>query len=734
MRVANFSSLLSFCFFLMLQQMTFALCASFLISFSYAISLPLAICAVLITAIYLRRTLAARADTNGFVTKRQFWPDSLPWLIFFGLFILYLAIRSQYSGINFINSPDEVGVEKLFNLSMQQSFLFGTTYPPEWVWLAGEPSRYYILLKTVPGLASWVARVLFGLAGTGGIFCILSEAFFVALFPAVLCAWILWFGRTCKNQSALVAAASLLPLFCFLGAHYHAISLGLAAFFSHSGLDWWNLSREVVPFTDDQYPVWLMILGDNHAYLQVYFLQALFWGAFLCVLFLDRYSFLLSAALGLLAAAVTLSHQCSALIDMIVLGVFVVLLSANYIKTKQWQRFRLAGVHAATTIAVAAFFLAVLYETCGKIKYVFLDRAIVSPLVPFLNLNFSIILWFALLLLHPSIREPISQRFNNLSRSDKCIVVITAALAMICYLSARPALTVMLVLGAATFFIFMRKDVSGFERMMCLFAVSSFSIWFLPEIVAFDHTLDTRTDWIRFQIAIRFWPEGYIMIPFALTLAAIERIGNTKSSLVWVLGTGAVVVLLFLSHIPGFANRVSRDSQRTISIDGFKEFARRYPDDNEIVSFLRTLPSTHKVVIAEACGVGDERVPVHFDWPGRIAAFSGRSGICGWIRHGMLYAGNEIHQVGFQGTSVYERGMAYLKSYLGFFSHVVNNESELAKLDLMELKSLGVTHIVFGQFEQKLVPLFSIDRTPNNLPLTIAFRSQNGLGVLEVNR
>ena len=152
----------------------------------------------------------------------------------------------------------------------------------------------------------------------------------------------------------------------------------------------------------------------------------------------------------------------------------------------------------------------------------------------------------------------------------------------------------------------------------------------------------------------------------------------------------------------------------------------------KIVAFLQDLPLEPKVVIAEACGIGDVRVPVDFGWSGRIAAFSGRSGVCGWARHAMLY-NNPLRQLGFKAVSVEERSSTYLKYYLDLFSHLSAGDTAQAKIDILALKAYGVTHVIFGRYEKGLFPTYSLENIPTDLPLKAVFKSLNGMGVLKID-
>lgn len=722
-------SILRFSFSLVLQQLFFATSAA--VFGSYFIAFPLAAVLTILTAYTTSKKIGTTPAPTTANPSKELLFQLLPWIIFGITFFTYAAIRANYSYINFNNTGDEAGVEKLFNLSLQQSFLFGESYPPEWIWLGGEPIRYYVLLKSIPGLAAWIANTLFANPATGGIFFILSEAFFGALPYGVICGWVLWFGRNAKSKATIAALALLLSIFCLVATHYQALSLGLSALLTRSPLDWWLLSRQVIPYTDNQYPVWLMLLGDNHAYMQVYFLQILFWGAFVSLILLNQVSFLLAACVGVLASALILSHSGSVLVDLTVFSVFISMYTILCIRWRNWNRIKVLATHAAIGAIVTLFFLVFLYSAIGKVNITIPPKELVSQPLAFLNLNFSVLLWALLLFAIPVI---FFEALGNIKRNvaKESVVILSVILIIVCYLCNLPALSLMALLACIVYLAIHREDSSETEQILCLFAVASFSIWIPPEIIAFDHAIDNRTLWIRFQMSLRFWPEGYFLIPLALTLATIQRIGERPLPRIWAAASCAVIALFILSHIAGVSNRISRSQQKEAEIDGFLEFSRRYPADGAIVSFLRGLDANRKILIAESCGTGDARVPHDFAWPGRIAAFSGRRGVCGWARHAVLY-NNPLEQVGFKGSSVEGKTSIFLKSYSSLFNTLASGQFSQANIELMTLKAIGVTHIVFGQYEKALFPQFSIESSFGTLPLKIEFNASNGMGIIKIN-
>ena len=725
-------TILLFSFLAVLQQLLFAFFAA--VTNSYAISVLLSALIVLLVG-WVQKRAQECADETGADGDRTapVWYRILPWCIFLVLFIGYAAIRAQYSSLQFNNNGNDAGVEKLFNLSLQQSFLFGRTYPPEWIWLAGEPIRYYTFLKSFAGIASWIARVVFGNAETGGIFFILSEAGFGALAPALLCAWILWFGRNSKSLPMVGWIGGFLGCFCFLSTHYQALWLGLTAFFTQTSLDWWSLSKEVIPFTDNQYPVWLMILGDNHAYMQVYFLQILFWGGFLSVLLLEEVSISKGMGLGVIAASLAISHSGSVIVDGVVCGSTALLLAGFFTMRKQWRQLKICGLNGAIVLGVAGIFLCLLYKPAGNVKYVLLESSQTSRFLPFLNLNFSILVWIGVLgaLVLPEVFSRL-KTIRTIDIKDEWIVAGVIVTTIGFFLMDRPALAILIAAAAFTYFVFAEQKPGLRGLIFSCFALCSFLIWFLPELIAFDHVMDDRVSWIRFQMSLRFWPEGYYLIPFAVTVVALQQKALQKISKPWIVGTACVITLFLASHIPGIQNRIVRTGQAHATVNGFEDYATRYPGDEQIVSFIRALPEIPKVVIGESCGSGDARIPVDFGWSGRIAAFSGRTGICGWSRHAMLY-NNPLTQDGFKGASVEGYTADYLKEYLHFFSFLINGNIAQAKISLSGLKTIGVTHIVFGEFEKKLMPEFTMDMIPSSLPVTVLMRGKGDMGIIKID-
>ncbi len=696
----------------------------FLVAFAsvfgnYGLSLGAA--AVLLFVVsFLARRLYPRQEP----AKGDFISNVAPVALFACVFAGYLFIRSHYPFIAFINSADEVGVEKLFNLSLHQSFLFGSGWPVEWIWLGGEPVRYYVFLKSIPGILSWLARALFGDPSTGGVFFILSEAAIAAFTPALMCAWLLWFLKSSPSAGRVLMSV-LIPLTGLLCAHYKSISLGLKALAAGNSLEWWQLA-EVIRFTNSQYPVWLMMLGDNHAYSQAYPLQVLLWGGVLCLVLEEERSYFLSFCAAVTGCALLLTHPGSVLVDLSTLAPFSVLALA--------LKFRAEGkagalVTAKNLVAAALFavpFAALLYQPTGNIKVVFPELRLATTFSEFLSQNFFILVLSSLAAVFSVKRSRISPAW-----------IISVALGAVAAqtLFHRPAVSITILCGGLLGLIAAKANREN-GAIFGLFVFSAFLMLIPPEFIAFDHTMDNRTDWIRFQMSLRFFSESFTLIPFALgvsfgrPLAEAARSSRAVSLLFF--GILSLFILLAgISHYPAVENRISRTRQLR-TLDGFDEFYRRYPGDTGIIEYLRGIPSDRTLMIGELCSAdGSGSIPAHYGWPGRISAYSGRRGLCGWGRHAALF-NNPLTAEGFRLMSVQAKVGMFNTIYRRVLSGGAGKGEIITQMDRRALSDLGVTHLVFGEWERKMFPAASLNDVARTTGGKVVLENGDGTGIVEI--
>jgi hypothetical protein len=723
---SQFPTLLTFTFSFTLQQILFAFFASLGCSYSLSFIFGAFFVFWATRSVSLDSSLIEKTERPSTLSFSQI----VPWILLATVLLLCLWIRSHYPFVNFLNNGDDVGVEKLFNLSMQQSFLYGKSYPPEWVWLSGEPIRYYAFLKSFPGVWSFLARAWFGNADTGGFFFLFSESFYTALYASLIAAWIIWFGRFAKEQFTIRCIAIFTASITVVGTHFQAFWMGIKGFFTGDEVNWWTLSSQVIPYTDNQYPAWLLMIGDNHAYFQAYFLQVLFWGAFLSLVLYERITIIGSSIVGALLAALLISHPGSLLVNLCSIGGFVILYLGWIVSCREFQLLKRLFSNASYASLVAIVFAGQLYLPSGEVKFVVPSREIVSKLLPFLNLNLSVLVVFCLALTLVLLEKGRVKTLVQKIKAAEWIWVLTFILAALSVIYGRPALMVMILCASTLFMTFSSDgyDPKDRQSVLSLFAATSFFIWLMPEVIAFDHKMDSRVEWIRFQMSLRFWPEGYILIPFAVALSVSTLLGQRKIKIFSLLIGALVICSFFISHAPGFQNRSIR-ARQTQTLNGFSEFNLRYPADSYLANFLRNLPYDQQLVIGEACGLGMQEVPVDFGWSGRIAAFSGRIGICGWARHAMLY-NSPLQQAGFKGLRVENKLGGYLQAFKGFMEAVLAKNSLLININRQALTSYGVTHLVFGEKEKMLFPLLNIDEIGKSIGVQPLLRLNNGMGII----
>jgi hypothetical protein len=691
----------------------------------------------------------------------------------FGVFFLVagttLYLHSLWPDLHWDNSGDKAGVEKLFNLSIHQSFLFGAGYPPEWIWASGEVSRYYMLPKILPGLASWLGRVVFGDPMTGGVQYLLSEAVLVGLASASVSAWImLLLGAIAPSSSVRhqIAVGVALGLLVFVDSQGYALVQGLSQLIANKESDWWTLQREIVRYTENQYPVWLVILGDNHAYAQVIPFQVTLWGSVFLLLLEKELSLRLMILAAFGGAAVFLSHVPSVLLNMVTLVPAAVCALSWEASRRNTSRVVALGGNFLGA-AIGAALLIVLNSTItGNTKHVFPSPDIVSPVLEFFSVQLWPLMWMGLLstvaIAGGALSTAAFRKNWQLKSGTKaaipleCLTALAAWGLVVSVYAERPAIAVALILGIFLFVLVLaaRSSVEPeAQRSIALFCGCSFGVWILPELLAIDNLEDNRTLWIRFNMVLRFWPEGYYLIPFVVTIglgAALLEALRSRSKATLFYGLTAVVFVSFsLAHIPAIKNR-ERRTQTQQSIDGFRFVARETPYDAQIIEFLSHLPETPRVVVAEACGTQSyPGVPTSYSWPGRISAFSGRPAVCGWSRHAELHQPvlqNSVSSGTSSETTMRGRNIRFDTALLRILLEAgaslpglmgrrpldaEGNEISLGAA-ITTFRDFGVTHLVFGEREEQVYGSVVLDKLASVVRGSVVFRSgKPNIGVVQ---
>ncbi|MDD1650520.1 MAG: hypothetical protein LUO80_09030 [Methylococcaceae bacterium] len=259
-----------------------------------------------------------------------------------------------------------------------------------------------------------------------------------------------------------------------------------------------------------------------------------------------------------------------------------------------------------------------------------------------------------------------------------------------------------------------------------------FAIWLFPEFVVAELTRLGAGPGKRFNLTVRFWLEGYYLIPFLVLLVWAPAYPKAFTHNVYNRTLGACAILLatlwLMVNAYSVTDRIRLTSDEA-SMDGAAFLKRDYPHDTAIVKYLQSLPGS--VRIGELCGTGDtiKGYQLFFDWPGRIAAFSGRPGICGWSIHVWQFS-NKLRHEKPTGPWTWVRFREYERNMKQAFDAARQRVPSPASRAFFE--SLSVTHMVVGEGEQKIYPGLTIDELASALGGTVVYRGEGGTGVLSL--
>jgi uncharacterized membrane protein len=668
---------------------------------SYALALPLVAC-----------LMAGIATWSRSVARPVVWDrrsDALLLGVYAIVFAGLLALRAAWPSLYWDNDLVHAGTEKLFNFSMIQAFLFGRGYPPENLWLAGQPLDYYVLLHALPGLAAWSWRVLTGDPSAGGTLFLVSDVFLLVAGSLALSAWtrVLLTAADAALSSRQANVLSLgLGLGVLASVNAKAVMLALGAAFGGTQVAWFDLEREAAPFTYSQYPFYLLLQGDHHAYQRIFVLQVGLYATFALLLAARRLHWPRVILCAALAAAVLLGHTGSALLDAVVMVPAVAVLATHWWRRKEMARLR---VLAANTGAVAAGALllslpVLLHGTGQAVTWHWIGTRLASPLWGFIAAQAGPLLLFAAACSAAILARRPPDGPTREWRGRGWLIAFAASIVLLAAVG-RPGAAVATACALLVVCFAPRTSASGEDRTPYVaLAACTFCLWLFPEFVAVDLANRRADDWLRWNLALRFWLEGHYLVPFAAVVAfapaASRALGNRRY--VTVLGASALLVagLWSATHVYAALDRKIR-THDVAGLDGTAFLGREYPCDAALAARLRGEPG--KVRIGELCGTGetDSRIPVAYGWPGRIAAFSGRPGICGWTRHEEQSTAR-LPDDSPTGPNVHDRFREYESQLVQVLAAAQRGERSPGSPALLGL--LGVTHLVLGDQEQRLFP------------------------------
>jgi uncharacterized membrane protein len=685
-----------------------------------------------------RRHALAASDCGGNGEASWDWrADAVLLGVYAVLFLGLLALRAGWASIFWEHDFAHVGSEKLFNYALIQSFLFGQGYPPENLWLAGEPVDYYLLLHALPGLAGWGWRAVTGDAAAGGVLFVFSDVFLLVLAGLALSAWSLAlfaaFDAGLSRRQALLLSLGL-GIGVFLSTHAKAVRLVLGALLGGADLGWWDLEREAVPYTYSQYPFYLLLLGDHHAFQHVFFLQIALYGVVALLLAAPRLHWPRAALAAALAVAVQLSHSGSVLLDVLVFGLAFAGVAALQLRRGEQRRLRalVANGCAAAAIAVALALPGLWNRNAPSIAWRWVEAGASSPLLGFLEAQAGPLLFVAAACAAglSAVRAGVRTESWLPLRTGLLLVLVVAATLLT---AGRPGAAVAAACALLVLTLAPHRSPTGDDRApLVILAAAAFAVWLLPEFAVGDFAHRGGGDWKRWNLAMRFWLEGCFLIPFlaVLAFAPAWRIALARRRFAGSLGAVAVLAgsLWLTVHAYSAADRIARTPGPT-GLDGTAFLEQEHPCDAAIVRYLRDRPE--RVRIGELCGTGEfiREIPLDYDWAGRIAAFSGRPGVCGWTRHVWQFSPQLRHESPtgpsmWMRSREYERRMA--QAYVAARADWVAVESRTL------FENLGVTHVVLGEQEARLFPALSAGRLAHALGGRVEFERGERCAVIRL--
>jgi uncharacterized membrane protein len=672
---------------------------------SYAIAVPLTF--LLLGSLWAICRAQLRSHARAAWDRRT---DALIVGVYAALLVALFWVRGGWPSVFWEHDFAHVGSEKLFNFSLIQAFLFGRGYPPENLWLAGEPVDYYVLLHALPGMAAWGWRVITGDATAAGVLFLFSDVFLLLFGSFALTAWSCALlprddSRFTRRQVATLGLA--LGIGVLLSTHGKAVRMVLAALLGGAAPGWWELEREVVPYTYSQYPFFLLLQGDHHAFQRVFFLQVTLYGAMVLLLGSSRLHWPRALLVGALAAAVQLAHSGSVLLDVVVFGLAV----TGVLGVLIWQRRTEATRALAANLGIAAAVAAVLslptlwQRNSPRVSWYWVERGIASPLLEFMSAQAGPLVFFVAALAaglwyargRPGVVGEKRVRWAGIA----CATAVTAVLLAV----GRPGAAFVVACASAVLLLAPWRSSSGDDRApLVILTAAGFAIWLLPELLVGDFAHRPVVEWKRWNLAMRFWLEGHYLLPFLalLAFAPALRAALANRAFSRSLGaSGAAMAALWLT-VHGYA--LSDRLARTPDVRGFDATAfvrREYPCDAAIIDYLRDRPGP--VRLGELCGTAESipQVPLDYGWAGRIAALSGRPGICGWTRHVWQFS-QRLRRGPAAGEWTWPLFRSYEQNMRDAFVAAARYGTAPQASEF--LRGLGVTHVVLGVPESSLFP------------------------------
>jgi hypothetical protein len=687
----------------------------------YQVALPL-------TLLALQALGLSASRWSSHSSHRFGWSDRVCLSFFGALAVAIYLLRTYWPAIHWENSVQRIGVERMFNLSLQQSFLHAKGWPVDNLWLYGEPLDYHVLLRTLPGLTNWLIHAVSGATMSGGVVYLLTDALYLALAPTAVVAFALLAVPLLHphlSRATVALSSSVLALFAFLTPNGKALRESLRFFFFGTGSnDFWLLQHAVVPGTVSYFPYGLLLSGESHSYAQAPFLS-IAWLSLVIVYVAVRKNIALAVVLAALGAMITQSHPATAIVCALVsLPLFAWDTLRPFVKRepRPWKNI----AHSLAICFIAVMFLLPMYfeHLPPEMKWVFVSTSVVSSVTPFVSVHLfaCICLGLAAILVITKLK---ARGLTRASIGGLAMILIGAAA-----FYQRPVIALSLTyIGALAVLL-------GTTRSVPLLALGgAFLVWLFPEVLVTDWVYDNRTDWIRFNTAMRLWLESTYLFPLAILLVVAPELvallekprSRILISSVCVASLSCVALSLFTLTTA----RMDRAPERP-SIDGYAFVKEEHPLDFELITYLSQLPI--HVVVGEACGDGSHPLlPYHYGMPGRISAFSGRPSLCGWARHTWMFQ-RRLRRANVANETIWQSFLSTGESLKALYQigGPVASDPQAVTRSLRYLVQRGITHLVIGELEHKVFPSADPQIIARSLGGRVIFNPAPGIGVVEL--
>lgn len=645
-------------------------------------------------------------------------------VVFTIAFGLLIAVRVADPSIH------PAGGEKFLDYGLLRSTLRGTTLPPEDIWFAGEPVRYYygghLLSAILTTLAGTPARYAYNLALAGAYATLVGTAYGVAGATAAVR------GRSYRFAGMLGAffvgfAGNLfVPVRRLLWTLPGAVASPIArAIESETAVDaghvldvgsfsYWTASR-IIPGTINEFPLFAFLNGDLHAHMLSTPFLLLIAGLGLAYLrtpaedVQHRRLLILGGmppVAGVLAVVNTWSFPTVAGLAWLVLYLgetgpedLLPKKVRRVLSRLGWPRSEGRRILASTALAGATGVLGIIWAfpffagpASGR------SVAIVSTpsqLLPFLIVHgaFLVVFWTGMATI--VLRRWPERRWHFLG--------VASVLVAIGIIVNRPAIGILLPLILGVWLVRRFGDRAGFEAI--LLAAGAGLLLLLELLYVSEQAGPGRMNTV-FKVSMQAWVLWGVAVGVFVPKILWEARtvdwpdGRTMADGVASVGIAILLVSTALYGVHALGSHFAGPGADTL--DATTAAQRTHPAEWEAIAALDTLPGQPNIVSAPGCWCNpDGQRP--YDWVNAPSSFTGIPTVAGWS-----------HEVGYRGEEAYEQRVADVET---IYSAPWEDRSRL-------LRKYDVEYIYLGPNERALYgPVSFEDHVGDDRALTVAFQN-----------